>query len=379
MIPFNKPYLAGKELDYIKEAMESGKLSGNGTFTKKCCHFFETRYGFQKCLLTTSCTDALEMAAILLNIKAGDEIIVPSYTFPATANAFVLRGAKIVFCDSRKDHPGIDEGMIESLITPRTRVIVPVHYAGVACDMDKIMSLAAKYGLYVVEDSAQAIDGYYKSADGNYRPLGSIGHLAAFSFHETKNVNSGEGGMLVINDPQFNERAEIIRENGTNRSKFFRGEIDKYGWVDIGSSFLLSDILAAFLLAQLESLDDIQVKRKKIWNQYEELLWPLTNQRLFELPFFPDYATNNAHMFYLVCNSFETRSKLIGDLKKAGIFAVFHYHSLHRAPFFSSQTNETSLPQADHYTDRLLRLPFYYSLTEGQVDLICNTIRQSLP
>ena len=379
MIPFNKPYLAGKELDYIKEAMESGKLSGNGTFTKKCCHFFETRYGFQKCLLTTSCTDALEMAAILLNIKAGDEIIVPSYTFPATANAFVLRGAKIVFCDSRKDHPGIDEGMIESLITPRTRVIVPVHYAGVACDMDKIMSLATKYGLYVVEDSAQAIDGYYKGTDGNYRPLGSIGHLAAFSFHETKNVNSGEGGMLVINDPQFNERAEIIRENGTNRSKFFRGEIDKYGWVDIGSSFLLSDILAAFLLAQLESLDDIQVKRKKIWNQYEELLWPLTNQRLFELPFFPDYATNNAHMFYLVCNSFETRSKLIGDLKKAGIFAVFHYHSLHRAPFFSSQTNETSLPQADYYSNRLLRLPFYYSLTEGQVDLICNTISQSLP
>ena len=350
-----------------------------GPLQKNAVIFFETRYGFQKCLLTTSCTDALEMAAILLNIKAGDEIIVPSYTFPATANAFVLRGAKIVFCDSRKDHPGIDEGMIESLITPRTRVIVPVHYAGVACDMDKIMSLATKYGLYVVEDSAQAIDGYYKGTDGNYRPLGSIGHLAAFSFHETKNVNSGEGGMLVINDPQFNERAEIIRENGTNRSKFFRGEIDKYGWVDIGSSFLLSDILAAFLLAQLESLDDIQVKRKKIWNQYEELLWPLTNQRLFELPFFPDYATNNAHMFYLVCNSFETRSKLIGDLKKAGIFAVFHYHSLHRAPFFSSQTNETSLPQADYYSNRLLRLPFYYSLTEGQVDLICNTISQSLP
>src|SRR5690554_4339295 len=242
--------MVGKELDYIKEAVASGQISGNGRFTKKCQHFFEERYGFRKCFLTTSCTDALEMAAILAEIEPGDEVIMPSYTFVSTANAFVLRGAKIVFCDSRADHPGMDESLIEGLVTPRTKAIVPVHYAGVACDMDIIMAVAEKYNLIVIEDAAQAIDSFYTGADGVKRPLGSIGHLAAFSFHETKNIISGEGGMLVVNDPQFEERAEIIWEKGTNRAAFSRGEVDKYGWVDVGSSFLPSDMIAAFLRSE---------------------------------------------------------------------------------------------------------------------------------
>jgi len=263
MIPFNKPYLTGKEAHYLYHAVYSGKISGNGMFTQKCHNFFVQRYGFKKCLLTTSCTDALEMAAILIDIKQGDEVIMPSYTFVSTANAFVLRGATIVFADSGASNPNIDAEKLESLITPKTKAIVPVHYAGIACDMDKIMALAEKYNLFVIEDAAQAIDSYY-----NGRPLGSIGHLAAFSFHETKNIISGEGGMLVINDERFFRRAEIIWEKGTNRAEFFRGEVNKYGWVDIGSSFLPSEIIAAFLYAQLENLDDIQLKRKSIWNKY---------------------------------------------------------------------------------------------------------------
>ena len=356
---------------YIKEAVGSGKISGDGVFTKKCHAFFEKRYGFQKCLLTTSCTDALEMAAILLNIEPGDEVIMPSYTFVSTANAFVLRGAKMVFCDSRKDHPGIDEDLIESLITPKTKAIVPVHYAGVACDMDKIMALAEKYNLFVVEDAAQAIDSYYISKDGTQKPLGGIGHLAAFSFHETKNVISGEGGMLVINDPQFNERAEIIREKGTNRSKFFRGEIDKYGWVDIGSSFLPSDIIAAFLYAQLENLDDIQRQRKMIWNQYYELLSPSVSVSEISLPLIPAYATNNAHIFYIDCNSLKHRDEIIGNLKHNGILSVFHYLSLHKSDFFSQYPEKKELPESDRYSDRLLRLPFYYELEKRDVEKIC--------
>ena len=378
MIPFNKPHLSGKEFEYIKEAIESGKISGDGIFTKKCHEFFEERYGFQKCLLTTSCTDALEMAAILLDIQPEDEVIMPSYTFVSTANAFVLRGANIVFCDSRKDHPGMNEEVLEELITPKTKAIVPVHYAGVACDMDKIMAIANKHGLYVVEDAAQAVDGFYSDINGQQKPLGGIGNLAAFSFHETKNVISGEGGMLVINDSQFNERAEIIREKGTNRSKFFRGEVDKYGWIDIGSSFLPSDIIAAFLFAQLESLDEIQAKRKRIWNQYNELLRPLADKGHFKFPFIPAYATNNAHMFYLLCDSLNMRTKMINDLKNAGILSVFHYISLHKAKFYSPGRTIRQLPRADYYTDHLLRLPFYYSLTEEQVDVICKAINQSL-
>src|SRR5688572_10829058 len=267
-LAFNKPYLSGKEYDYIADAVQSRKLSGNGKYTGYCQSFFQNKYGFHKCLLTTSCTDALEMAAILLDIQPGDEVIMPSYTFVSTSNAFVLRGAKIVFCDSRRDHPGIDEEKIEELITSKTKAIVPVHYAGVACDMDKIMSIANKHNLFVVEDAAQAIDSFYINKTGEKKPLGGIGHLAAFSFHETKNIISGEGGMLVINDSRFNERAEIIREKGTNRSKFFRGEVDKYGWVDIGSSFLPSDIIAAFLYAQIENINDIQAKRRQLWDLY---------------------------------------------------------------------------------------------------------------
>lgn len=367
-IPFNKPFLTGKENHYLYQAVLSGKISGDGVFTKKCHTFFEQKYHFKKTLLTTSCTDALEMASILIDIKPGDEIIAPSYTFVSTVNAFVLRGAKIVFADSCAENPNIDIKQIEALITDRTKVIIPVHYAGIACDMDEIMALAKKYNLYVVEDAAQAIDSYYKGS-----PLGGIGHLSAFSFHETKNIISGEGGLLAINDEKFSERAEIIREKGTNRSQFFRGEVDKYGWVDIGSSFLPSDIIAAFLYAQLENLDEIQFRRKQIWNQYYSLLNKL-EERGVQLPYIPDYATNNAHMFYLVCNSLEERSRLISALKEKGILSVFHYLSLHKSPFYSSRYKSPELANSDRYTDCLLRLPLFYELTNDDVDLISDTI-----
>jgi dTDP-4-amino-4,6-dideoxygalactose transaminase len=297
LIPFNKPFLTGKETHYIHEAIKLGKISGNGYFTKKCQHFFEERYGFKKALLTTSCTDALEMAAILANIKEGDEVIIPSYTFVSTALAFVRQGAKIIFTDSNKDHPDMDVSLIEALITPATKVIVPVHYAGIACDMDAIMELAKKYNLLVIEDAAQAIDSYYVNKQGKKTPLGSIGHMAAFSFHETKNIIAGEGGMLAINDKQFIDRAEVIWEKGTNRTKFFRGEVDKYGWIDIGSSFLPSEVTAAFLWAQLENLDLIQNKRIKIWNTYFYGLKDLSDQNIIGLSYMPQYATNNGHIF----------------------------------------------------------------------------------
>ncbi len=360
--PFNKPYLTGKEGHYIYQAVLSGKISGDGIFTKRCHEFFEFTFGFRKCLLTTSCTDALEMASLLIDIKEGDEVIMPSYTFVSTANAFVLRGAKIVFCDSRKDHPGMDEDLIEGLVTERTRAIVPVHYAGIACDMDKIMQVANKYNLYVVEDAAQAIDSYYTGADGVKRPLGSIGHLAAFSFHETKNIMSGEGGMIVINDERFVERAEIIREKGTNRSRFFRGEVDKYGWVDIGSSFLPSDIIAAFLYAQLENLADIQNKRKQIWNQYHTELSELAAKGHFNMPVVPAYASNNSHMFYLVFDSLDERNRVIKSLKDQNIYSVFHYLSLHKSPYYEAKYTGEELPETDRYSDCLLRLPLYYEL-----------------
>ena len=361
-ISFNKPYLTGKETQYIEDAVQSGKISGNGKYTKLCQDFFQKKYNFNKCLLTTSCTDALEMAAILLNIIEGDEVIVPSYTFVSTANAFVLRGAKIVFADSRKDHPGLDEDLLEGLITPKTKVIVPVHYAGMACDMDKIMALAEKYNLFVVEDAAQAIDNYYIGKDGVKKALGSIGHLAAFSFHETKNIISGEGGMLVINDPQFEKRAEIIWEKGTNRSAFFNGEVDKYGWVDIGSSFLPSEIIAAFLWAQLENLDKIQVKRKNIWNNYYEGLKEWAKKLNIQLPITPNNSTNNAHMFYLICESMDQRTNLINQLKENNINAVFHYLSLHSSPYFTNKHDGRNLLESDRYSNCLVRLPFFYEL-----------------
>jgi dTDP-4-amino-4,6-dideoxygalactose transaminase len=374
-IAFNKPYLTGKEGHYIYQAVMSGKISGDGIFTKQCHEFFETRFGFRKCLLTTSCTDALEMAALLIDIKPGDEVIMPSFTFVSTANAFVLRGAKIVFCDSRADHPGMDEDLIEPLITERTRAIVPVHYAGVACDMDKIMALAKKYDLYVIEDAAQAIDSYYTGADGVRRPLGSIGHMAAFSFHETKNIMSGEGGMLVVNDERFVERAEIIREKGTNRSKFFRGEIDKYGWVDVGSSFLPSDIIAAFLFAQLENLEDIQNKRRQIWDAYKVGLADLEEKGKLKLPAIPPYATNNSHMFYVLTNGLEERTALIDGLRKNNIIAVFHYLSLHKSAFYADKHDGRELPQADRYTNSLVRLPMYYEL---EADVVINALHHLL-
>jgi dTDP-4-amino-4,6-dideoxygalactose transaminase len=372
MIPFNKPFLTGKETEYIQQAVASGKISGDGMFTKKCHQFFEEKFGFHKVLLTTSCTDALEMAAILIDIKPGDEVIIPSYTFVSTCNAFVLRGAKIIFADSTSQNPNLDASRIESLITPRTKAIVPVHYAGIACDMDAIMALAEKYNLFVVEDAAQAIDSYYMGADGIKRPLGSIGHLGAFSFHETKNIISGEGGMLAINDIQFATRAEIIREKGTNRSAFFRGEVDKYGWVDIGSSFLPSEIIAAFLFAQLENLDVIQEKRRTIWNRYWNGLKSIADLKGFCLPFIPSYASNNGHMFYIVFDKADDRTKVIDYCKANEIFPVFHYLSLHRSPYYHDDLNV--LPQSDSYSDKLLRLPFYYEMKDEEIDLVINTI-----
>ena len=372
-IPFNKPYLTGKETHYIYEAVHSGKISGNGMFTQKCQKFFEEKYGFKKALLTTSCTDALEMCALLADIKEGDEVIIPSYTFVSTALAFVRQGAKIVFADSYNNNPNIDADKIEKLITPKTRAIVPVHYAGIACDMDKIMELADKYNLIVIEDAAQAIDSFYISKDGTRKALGSIGHLAAFSFHETKNIISGEGGMLTINDERFIYRAEIIWEKGTNRAEFFRGEVNKYGWVDTGSSFLPSEIISAFLWAQLENLEDIQQKRKNIWNQYYSGLKSREGID-FLLPNIPEYATNNAHMFFLVCHNLEERTALIKKLKDHGILAVFHYLSLHKSDFYLEKHDGRILPNTDRFTDCLVRLPLFYELPESEIENIIHMI-----
>lgn len=386
-IPFNKPFLTGKEAHYIYQAVYSGKLSGNGVFTKKCQNFFEEQYGFKKALMTTSCTDALEMAAILCDIKPGDEVIAPSYTFVSTVLAFVRQGAKIVFCDSCKDNPDIDPDRIEALITPRTRVIIPVHYAGVACDMDRIMDIAHRHNLLVVEDAAQAIGSYYKG-----RPLGSIGHFGCFSFHETKNIIAGEGGLLTINDERFIRRSEIIWEKGTNRSEFFRGEVNKYGWIDTGSSFLPSELISAFLWAQIENIDTIQARRKAIWEQYYAGLKPIADKGLITLPDIPTYATNNAHMFYIVCRSLEERSAFIAHMKQNGIQAVFHYLSLHRSGFYLShpasrpdncqeiervgdeeQVVGLHLPNCDHFADCLVRLPLFFELTDEEVSRILDS------
>lgn len=375
MIPFNKPHITGKEVHHIYGAVATGHISGNGKYTKLCQNYFEERWGFKKTLLTTSCTDALEMCALLVDIQPGDEVILPSYTFVSTALAFVRQGAVLRFVDSRKDHPGMDEEQIEALITPKTKAIVPVHYAGVACDMDKIMQLADKYNLFVIEDAAQAIDSYFKSPKEppqKPRALGSIGHLGCFSFHETKNIQCGEGGLLAINDPRFIKRAEILWEKGTNRAEFFRGEVNKYGWVDTGSSFLPGEITAAFLWAQLEELDQIQNQRKAIWYQYQAALQTWAAKTGVILPYTPDYATQNAHMFYLVCPSPKFRSQLIEHLKKNNIHAVFHYLSLHSSPYYKPKYTGNQLPQSDYYSDCLVRLPLYFDLTE--VEDICETI-----
>ena len=373
-IDFNRPFLTGKEAHYMYQAVYTGKLSGNGVFTKKCQQFFEERYGFKKAIMTTSGTDALEMAAILCDVKPGDEVIVPSYTFVSSALAFVRQGARIIFADSCANNPNIDADKIEALITPKTKVIVPVHYAGVACDMDKIMDIANRHNLFVVEDAAQAIDSYYKG-----KPLGGIGHFGCFSFHETKNVTAGgEGGLLVVNDERFIRRAEIIWEKGTNRAEFFRGMVNKYGWVDTGSSFLPSEINSAFLWAQLESLETIQNRRKEIWSQYHEGLKDLAEKGCFTMPEIPDYATNNAHMFYLVCRNLEERTQLIATLKEQSIYAAFHYLSLHLSEYYKENHigEIPNLPNCDRFADSLVRLPMYYELKNEEVATVISVINQ---
>lgn len=374
MIHFNKPFLTGKEAHYMYQAVYTGKLSGNGVFTKKCQGFFEEKYGFKKAIMTTSGTDALEMAAILCDVKPGDEVIVPSYTFVSSALAFVRQGARIIFADSYENNPNIDADKLEALITEKTKVIVPVHYAGVACDMDKIMEIANRHNIFVVEDAAQAIDSYYKG-----RPLGSIGHFGCFSFHETKNVTAGgEGGLLTVNDDSFIRRAEIIWEKGTNRAEFFRGMVNKYGWVDTGSSFLPSEINSAFLYAQLENLGDIQNKRKAIWQKYYDALKDLEDSGFVKLPVMPDFATNNGHMFYMVCRNLEERTALISHMREGDVLAVFHYLSLHKSDYYTQHHKGEipELPCCDRFADQLVRLPLYYELTDEDQDKVIRLIRE---
>ncbi|WP_309499587.1 dTDP-4-amino-4,6-dideoxygalactose transaminase [Sulfurovum sp.] len=373
MIPFNKPPLTGNEEKYVLESMKSPKISGDGQFTKRCHQWFENKLRCKKTLLTPSCTHALEMAAILLDIQEGDEVIMPSYTFVSTANAFVLRGAKIIFVDIRPDTMNIDESKIEQAITEKTKAIVVVHYAGVACEMDVIMALADKYSLFVVEDAAQGMMSNYKG-----KALGTIGHLGTFSFHETKNYTSaGEGGLLIINDDRFSERAEIIREKGTNRSQFFRGMVDKYSWVDIGSSYLMNDVSAAYLWGQLERSGEINISRLLNWKTYNDGLKDLENKRLLELPTVPENCTHNGHMFYIKVKDLEERSKVLEHLKENEILAVFHYVPLHSAPaglVFGSFDGE------DEYTtkesERLIRLPMYYGLEIETIEYIVDTIKR---
>ncbi len=370
LIHFNRPPVTGNENKFITEALGNNKISGDGPFTKKCHQWFENNLFCKKALLTTSCTHALEMAAILLDIKDGDEVIMPSYTFVSTANAFALRGAKIVFIDIRPDTMNIDETKIEAAITNKTKAIVPVHYAGVACEMDTIMDIATKYNLFVVEDAAQAIMSSYKG-----KALGTIGHLGAYSFHETKNVTSaGEGGLLIINDERFKDRAEIIREKGTNRSLFFRGLVDKYSWVDIGSSYLMNDISAAFLWGQLEKIEDIQKNRLNSWNLYFK---ELENNEFLQIPIIPENCTNNAHMFYIKVKDLEERQKLIHFLRENNVESVFHYVPLHSSVagkkfgYFHKKDEFTTKE-----SEKIIRLPLYYGLTKNDIETIANKIKE---
>ncbi len=384
-IAFNRPFLTGNEINYINDVLSGGKICGNGVYTQKCQNFFREWLGSRKCLLTTSCTDALEMCAMLADIKPGDEVIVPSYTFVSTALAFTRQGAKVVFADSLASHPCVDPAGIEQLITPKTKAVVVVHYAGVACDMDAFKKLAHEHNLLLIEDAAQAVDSYYLSKDDISKkdvskedagkegcPLGSIGDLAAFSFHETKNIQCGEGGLLSINNPSLVRRAEILWEKGTNRAEFFRGEINKYGWVDTGSSFLPNEYTAAFLWAQIEQMRQIQQWRKELWNRYYNNLYGKTP---LKMPFLPYYATNNAHMFYVTTQTPAERTALIKHLKDNGINAVFHYLSLHKSKFaVDNGMGGANLPMADYYTDCLVRLPLFGALTEQEVDYVTKSI-----
>ncbi|AWH88806.1 dTDP-4-amino-4,6-dideoxygalactose transaminase [Limnobaculum parvum] len=371
MIPFNAPPVVGTELEYMKAAMSSGKLCGDGGFTRRCQQWMEQHFGSHKVLLTPSCTASLEMAALLLDIKSGDEVIMPSFTFVSTANAFVLRGAKVVFVDVRPDTMNIDETKIEAAITEKTRAIVPVHYAGVACEMDTIMALAKKHKLYVIEDAAQGVMSTYKG-----KALGTIGHIGCFSFHETKNYTAGgEGGATLINDPALIERAEIIREKGTNRSQFFRGQVDKYTWRDIGSSYLMADLQAAYLWGQLEAADPINQRRLQLWHNYYDAFKALAAQGRIELPTIPSNCQQNAHMFYIKLNDVEDRTRFISYLKEAEIMAVFHYIPLHACP---AGEKYGEFHGEDRYTtkesDRLVRLPLFFNMTDINQRTVINTI-----
>lgn len=369
-IPFNKPSVTGSELIYVGQAVAKGHTSGNGAFTKRAEQMLEASFDASRVLLTTSGTSALELAAMLCDLRPGDEVIMPSYTFVSSANAFVLRGATPVFVDIRPDTLNIDESLIERAITPRTRAIVPVHYGGVACEMDTIMAVARRHGLYVIEDAAQGVGAQYKG-----RWLGTIGNLGCYSFHETKNISCGEGGALVINDPAMAERAEILREKGTNRSMFMRGEVDKYSWVDVGSSYVVSDMLAAFLVGQLENLDRINARRLEIFTRYAELLAPLAAAGKVRLPSVPQDCTGNGHLFYVLTSDITERDALIAYLRQRGILAVFHYVPLHSAPYATTLgLPESRLPHTDDANARLLRLPMYFDLAEWEVDEVSATV-----
>lgn len=369
-IPFNKPFIVGKELSYIAQSVFSGKISGDGLFTEKCHALMEEKFGARKVLLTHSCTAALEMAALLCDIKEGDEVIMPSYTFVSTANAFYLRGAKLVFIDISPDTLNMDETKLPELITDRTKVIVPMHYAGIACEMDTILDIAKQHNIFVVEDAAQAVNAKYKD-----KFLGTIGDIGTYSFHETKNFICGEGGAIVLNNEKLIERAEIIREKGTNRSKFFRGEVDKYTWVDVGSSFLPSDLQAAFLYAQLENMEEITTRREHHFNYYYKALMPLVNRGKLKLPCVMSECESNSHLFYIILEDGKTRNDLMNYLKERGILAVFHYLSLHLSPVGKEMGyTEGQLPVTESLSNRLLRLPFYYELTEDEQKEVVETI-----
>jgi dTDP-4-amino-4,6-dideoxygalactose transaminase len=369
-IPFNRPYISGKELYYIAQAVEYGNLSGEGVFTQKCSKLLEEKFDALKVLLTHSCTGALEMCAILCDVKPGDEVIMPSFTFVSTANAFALQGARIKFIDIRPDTLNMDESTLESLITERTKVIVPVHYAGVGCEMDYIMNIAEQYNLQVVEDAAQGVNSTYRG-----RFLGTIGQLGTYSFHETKNFICGEGGALAVNDPKFQERAEIVLKRGTNRTQFMRGEVDHYSWVDAGSSYLMSDLLAAFLYAQLENMDQINKKRNDIWDFYHKALIPLANEGNLRLPYIPPYCESNAHLYYIILQDEDVRDSLMQYLKNNGVHAVFHYVPLHLSTMGRSLGYEQSqLPVTESFSARLLRLPFYFDLTRQDQERVVELI-----
>ncbi|SHN24656.1 dTDP-4-amino-4,6-dideoxygalactose transaminase [Cyclobacterium lianum] len=366
-IPFNSPYFTGNELVYLQDAQKRGRLSSNGEYTRKCQHFFESRYGFERVFLTHSCTQALEMAALVLDLGPGDEVILPSYAYVSTANAFALRGCSLVFADSRPDFPAIDETKIEDLISPRTRALVIVHYGGMSCNMEKIIELSIKHDIYLIEDAAAAIDAYYLDSNGEEIPLGSMGHMATFSFHETKNISCGEGGMLVLNDVSFIDRAEHIWSRGTNRKSYERGLSAAYQWVSIGSAFAPSEINAAWLWAQLEQIEHIKNKRKIIWDWYDEHLEALFENFGIKRPTIPEFVRQNYHLYYLTCTGLEQRQDLIEFLQSRGVLAVFHYQCLHLSPFFREQYQGEPLYEAEKFQNTLLRLPLFVDLDRNQL------------